>query len=80
LRGRNMETPSGPADPVSYRCAGKPTVREAEFQGGNRMPKKRTPVAERQQETADVLAASFRRLSADNWPDTGPGARLRKQC
>jgi len=27
--------------------SGKPTVRRAEFPGGNRMPKKRMPVAER---------------------------------
>ena len=39
--------------PVKVRCAsaGKPTVRRAEFRGGNRMPKKRRPAAERQQET-----------------------------
>ena len=81
LRVRNMETPTGSSvDNLVLVDAGKPTVREAELLGGNRMPKKRTPVAERQQETADVVAASFRRLSADNWPDTGPGARLRKQC
>jgi hypothetical protein len=40
-------------NPVKVRCAsaGKPTVRRAEFRGGNRMPKKRRPAAERQQET-----------------------------
>ncbi len=32
--------------------AGKPTVREAQFPGGNRMPKKRMPVAERRRETS----------------------------
>jgi hypothetical protein len=30
---------------------GRPTVRGAEAPGGNRMPKKRMPAAERQQET-----------------------------
>jgi hypothetical protein len=44
-----------------------------------RMPKKRTPVAERQQETETIgpvlqLAVSY------NWPDTGPGARTRKRA
>jgi hypothetical protein len=32
--------------------AGRPTVRRAELPGGNRMTEKRTPVAERRQETA----------------------------
>jgi hypothetical protein len=53
LRVWNVETPSGSG---GLRCepmhAGKPTVREAQFPGGNRMPKKRTPVAERRQETS----------------------------
>jgi hypothetical protein len=31
--------------------SGKPTVREAQFPGGQRMTKKRMPVAERRQET-----------------------------
>ena len=43
---RNAETPSG-----SGPLAGKPTVRRAQFPGGNRMTEKRMPVAERQQET-----------------------------
>ena len=40
---RNVETPSG-----SGSCwrAGKPTVRNAQFLGGNRMTKKRMPAAE----------------------------------
>jgi hypothetical protein len=43
-------------NPVGVRCSrrrgrGKPTVRGAEVPGGNRMPKKRMPVAERQQES-----------------------------
>jgi hypothetical protein len=37
---------------------GRPTVRGAEFPGGNRMPKKRMPVAERQQESGTVMAGS----------------------
>jgi hypothetical protein len=36
---------------ASSWAGGKPTVRGAEFPGGN-MPKKRMPVAERQQESA----------------------------
>jgi hypothetical protein len=59
--------------------AGKPTVREAQLLGGNRMPKKRTPVAERRQETGTrwlLLQAAV----PDNWLDTGSVARLRKQC
>ena len=44
---RNVETPSG-----SGRSApGKPTVRKAQFPGGNRVTEKRMPAAERQQET-----------------------------
>ena len=40
-------------NPVEVRpLAGKPTVRRAQLLGGNRMTEKRTPVAERQQETA----------------------------
>ena len=59
--------------------AGKPTVREAEVLGGNRMPKKRMPVAERQQETG-TLWPLLQAVVPDNWPDIGPGARLRKQA
>jgi hypothetical protein len=74
----NVGTPSGPSH---LGCGGRPTVREAEARGGNRTPKKRTPVAERQQEhgtrLSPVLSAGG---VADNWPDTGPGARLRKQA
>jgi hypothetical protein len=74
----NVETPSGPSRPG---CGGRPTVREAESRGGNRTPKKRMPVVERQQENGSRLwpvspAGGF----PYNWPDTGPGARLRKQA
>jgi hypothetical protein len=45
-------------NPVRVRyarwCAGKPTVRRAQSPGGHRMPKKRRPAAERQQETGTV--------------------------
>jgi hypothetical protein len=43
----NAVTPSG----SGHVLAGKPTVRRAELSGGNGMIEKRTPVAERQQET-----------------------------
>lgn len=36
--------------------AGKPTVRKAQFPGGNRMTEKRMPVAERQRETKGTKA------------------------
>jgi hypothetical protein len=59
-------------NPVRVRCAsaGKPTVRRAEFRGGNRMPKKRRPAAERQQETGTECRHLRWRLP-DNWPDRG---------
>ena len=40
--------------------AGKPTVRGAQIPGGNRMPKKRMPVAERQRETRMQWSLSMR--------------------
>ena len=42
---RNVETPSG-----SGLRTGKPTVRRAQFLGGNRMTKKPMPAAETQRE------------------------------
>lgn len=46
--------------PVSRRRrAGKPTARKAQFPSGQRMAKKRMPVAERQQETGTVMAGPF---------------------
>jgi hypothetical protein len=45
---RNTENPT---ESSLVREAGKPTVREAEFSGGNRMSKKRMPVGESRQET-----------------------------
>ena len=50
--------------------AGKPTVREAQFPSGLWMTKKRTPVAERRQETSTSWPAPPPVVS-DNWPDTG---------
>jgi hypothetical protein len=43
-----VETPSGSGRRV---VSGKPTVRKAQFPGGNRVTEKRMPVAERRQET-----------------------------
>jgi len=43
------------------------------------MPKKRMPVAERRQETETMRPAPPPVVS-HNWPDTGPGARLREQA
>jgi hypothetical protein len=60
---RSYPTPTRPhltrverGNPVRVRlrrrgAAGKPTVREAQVPGGHRTPKKRTPVAERRQES-----------------------------
>jgi hypothetical protein len=59
---------------------GTPTVRGAEFLGGNRMPNKRMPVVERRQEThGDMLGPSVERRR-DNWPDTSPGGWARKSA
>jgi len=52
---RNVVTPPG-----SGLWAGKPTVRRAQLLGGYRMTEKRTPVAERRQETRDRLASPLR--------------------
>ena len=50
--------------------AGKPTVREAQSPSGQRMAKKRTPVAERQQETGTPKAGPPP-VVPHNWLDTG---------
>jgi hypothetical protein len=57
-------------NPVEVRAGlGRPTVRDAEVLGGNRMPKKRMPAAERQRETT---AKGWTFTSAvHNRPDTG---------
>ena len=58
-------------NPVGVRLwAGKPTVREAQLPSGQRMTKKRTPAAERQQETGTGWLAPPSAVSY-NWPDTG---------
>jgi hypothetical protein len=50
--------------------AGQPTVREAQFPSGQWMTKKRTPAAERRQETgASWLAPPP--AAPHNWLDTG---------
>ena len=56
---------------------GRPTVRRAEIPGGNRMPKKRMPVAERRQETGGRVPGTSARGLPGNWPDTG-GCPARK--
>jgi hypothetical protein len=50
--------------------SGRPTVRRAQLPDGDRMPKKRMPVAERQQETETSMPAPPLVVS-HNWPDTG---------
>ena len=75
----NVGTPSGSGG-ASLGAAGQPTVRKAGFPGGNRTPKKRMPAAERPQESGSVSAGPPAGCSPYNWPDTGPGARLRKQA
>jgi hypothetical protein len=51
--------------------AGKPTVREAQSPGGNRMTEKRMPAAERQRETRSIDGWPLRWSFLDNRPDTG---------
>jgi hypothetical protein len=71
-RVRYAETPSGSGSTVG--CTGKPTVRRAQSLGGNRMPKKRMPVAEKATGKRGSRPAPPPVVSY-NWPDTGPGAR-----
>jgi hypothetical protein len=73
---RNTETPT---EFSLVRGAGRPTVRDVESSGGNRMSIKRMPVGESRQETGTkqwllLQAVSF----PDNWLDTEPGARTPK--
>jgi hypothetical protein len=56
---------------------GRPTVRGAEVPGGNRMPKKPMPVAERRREPQDSLTGPPP-MVWDNRPDTSPGGWARK--
>src|SRR6188508_2625570 len=69
---RNMGTPTESGPP--WWRVGRPTVRRAEFSGGNRMSKKRMPAGESRQETSTTLNGSSRPSLLDNWLDTGPGA------
>ena len=71
----NVVTPSG-----SGLLPGKPTVREAQSPGGNRMTEKRMPVAERQRETRSVDGWPLRWLLLDNRPDTGTRCPDPKGC
>src|ERR1700736_1556028 len=68
-------------NPVGVRSlvtgAGKPTVRGAQSPSGQWMANKRTPVAERRQETWTSWLAPPP-VVPDNWPDTGLDARTRK--
>ena len=75
---RNVETPSG-SDPSVGWWVGKPTVREAQLPGGNRMIKKLMPAAETQRETG-TNDHPLQAVVPDNRPDTGPGARARKSA
>jgi hypothetical protein len=68
----NMETPTGSSTPML--CAGKPTVTKAQFPGGNRMPKKRMPAAERRRKPR-TWWLQLQAAVLDNRPDTRrPGA------
>jgi hypothetical protein len=58
---------------------GRPIARGAETLGGNRMPKKRTPVVERRQET-QASWSTPPSAAWHNWPDTSPGGWARKGC
>ena len=82
---RNVATPLRPG-----LRAGKPTVREAQYPSGQRMAKKRTPAAERRQETGTSWLAPPP-AAPHNWPDTGlvpgpereltwPGEPVRRQA
>lgn len=55
---RNMETPSGSQHAPSA-VQGRPIARKAQSLGGTGRPKKRTPAAERKQETGTAGRASY---------------------
>ena len=76
----NVETPSGPSH---LCCGGRPTVREAESRGGNRTPKKRMPVAERQQESGTISRRSLQPVGSritGRIPGLVPGCESRLTC
>jgi hypothetical protein len=63
-------------------AAGQPTVRRAQFPGGNRTPKKRTPAAERQRESGSaspVLQPGAARITG-RIPGLVPGCESRLTC
>ena len=63
----------------SFGGAGKPTVRGAEpLAGTGCPPSKRRPL--KGSRKADTRGRLLRWPCPYNWPDTGPGARLRKQA
>ena len=68
--------------PVEVRRVifGKPTVRKAQFPGGNLMTEKRNAGSGNATGNRDVMAGSSKPAVLDNWPDTGPGARARKRA
>jgi hypothetical protein len=59
--------------------AGKPIRKRGRTPRRDRMPKKQMPVAERRQENESAWPTPPSVVSY-NWPDTGPGARLREQA
>jgi hypothetical protein len=79
-RARNVETPSGSA--MSEWRGGKPTVKEAQFLGGNRTPKKRMPAAETQRENGSILAGppTGRFGITGRIPGLVPGCESRLTC
>ena len=72
-----------PVRSITFGCGGRPTVREAESCGGNRTPKKRMPVAERQQESGAVCRRSFQPVGSritGRIPGPVPGCESRLTC
>lgn len=61
-------------------AGGKPTVRKAQLSGGNRMTREANAGGRKATGNRDELTVLLLSGVADNWPDTGPGARLRKQA
>src|SRR5258705_14011894 len=71
-----METSSGSAPPVAAWQADR---KGGWIPGRERMPRKRTPAAERQRESGTAWPVTPPAVSY-NRPDTGPGARARKRA
>jgi hypothetical protein len=55
---------------------GKPTVRKAQSLGGNRMTRDANAGGRKAAGNRESGAGPFYQRFSDNWPDTGPGARL----